>query len=1229
MLEANPINEENPSASIDLQQDLIPFLPAAYHPPFHYLSNQDGVITLLATYQGELSEYFNLPVQLNICNTAQCAPEKQVRFFSTADWLSLLSNPHIISVIERGILKTNNGREFPFYTTEYCDGGTLQNCLDRVKQQICYLDINHVFWLFEQIVDAIAYLHQVTKEFHGMLSPSCFSFNAIGHLKLTDLGWITPGNWEWDYCNSQKIPLSKIVPNFSYIAFTPKQYRLDETLDVASLGLICYTMLTGKILLLQQMSIFEVLHSLEAIDDKQAYLILRKTLPLQSVHWSMKDLKSYIHSPTLSNHLGVPTLLHQKIIFWCNRRFFCKWKISPIPPNSVNKNSAQDWPSVIWKKLSVIEAIPNTQLAHILKIYWQRLRPKELYDLVRSILNQSSKKTLARLVHTLINFGDAVLLQEIVLHLAYSAKYNLFLVMLWEKYPTHAIIHTILEKYLPYPNSPEHILNILVKVKLGKDAPLAYNTLYNKTQYDLSDLPLLACGIQSTFLDVSQFCADALVKIAKADGPPTQNTPVAIFDSNIDTESPTQAAGQSNIQAASQSNTQAAGQPNTQAAGQPNTQTNKDLSSDSASSINILRSEIVWLLAFSAQSANDDVALINIKAIAQLGPLAQDIILVLSDLLEKETNVQICIATANALEKIGIKNETAATMVSTRLEKETNQECKRAYIHTLGAIATGNILVLAVMNCLKNWPSDITASVLLSNCCEQSLYNGILNDSSVLFEILKIFTKVSEHQSIPLSGPIQALMSAVEIRKLSLCLNIFARMGSTARPIIPHIGNALKRLEGDIGKQCLEVLVKIDPSGQQIIPIIVEALLRQDVTIKKIATKILYQLHFIPTNQDEVIALALGQENISPLITIGPPALKNLLQAIKNPGYSTPFQVACVDAISQFISPSFVVVPTLINIFTESRTPICIACAKALSKFGESAQNAIPHLAKQLEEGDSAELRAACAVALGKIAVQNISIARVLLKAGSDDYDKTVRTTCIKVFADMSVACPKLTAEILPSIETKGIWYYREYIHIFRKIGPQHIELLPTLLNYIEQKSLHISIYIKLIGQIGPVAGNAIPILAKLFEDSWKNFHLKLSYSCAQTLCKLNWTPPAYLQYPLWLMSKNWPALILAGAPAVRFLITGLQTQDITMRLGCARTLGLMGPDAKNAVPLLISYVEQGSHRLQFACVQALARIGKSSKEAVPILQKKLQSGRKKFVWLCKRAIDEIEKSKD
>lgn len=106
---------------------------------------------------------------------------------------------------------------------------------------------------------------------------------------------------------------------------------------------------------------------------------------------------------------------------------------------------------------------------------------------------------------------------------------------------------------------------------------------------------------------------------------------------------------------------------------------------------------------------------------------------------------------------------------------------------------------------------------------------------------------------------------------------------------------------------------------------------------------------------------------------------------------------------------------------------------------------------------------------------------------------------------------------------------------------------------------------IQAIGEIGPEAKEAIPILVKTIRET-RNRDKRILFACTN-------------------------ALLGMGKEIVPYMISSLKDDDWQMRRGSAWMLGKLGPNAKDAIPALTEALNDPSEAVRLKAAESLKKI--------------------------------------
>jgi len=234
--------------------------------------------------------------------------------------------------------------------------------------------------------------------------------------------------------------------------------------------------------------------------------------------------------------------------------------------------------------------------------------------------------------------------------------------------------------------------------------------------------------------------------------------------------------------------------------------------------------------------------------------------------------------------------------------------------------------------------------------------------------------------------------------------------------------------------------------------------------------------------------------------------------------------------------------------------------AFALGNFGPDAKDAVPKLAKILGELEGMG-RANLINSLGKIGPAAKQAVPALINALGDEFH-FVRDNAISALAQIDPK-PELVPYFIDALNAKE-W------------GIQNSAAYG-------------------LGVIGPAANSAIPLLVKLFDD----YHTR--------------------ENAIYALSE------IAVKPAdIDTIINSLSDPNWMVREAAAKTLGIIGPSAKNSVGALVQALKDADYRVRGAAASALGGIGPAAKDAIPALLEILNAGDNKQVYLAIEPLGKI-----
>lgn len=234
-------------------------------------------------------------------------------------------------------------------------------------------------------------------------------------------------------------------------------------------------------------------------------------------------------------------------------------------------------------------------------------------------------------------------------------------------------------------------------------------------------------------------------------------------------------------------------------------------------------------------------------------------------------------------------------------------------------------------------------------------------------------------------------------------------------------------------------------------------------------------------------------------------------------------------------------VPALIKIFEAKPSRWSQEeAANALAGIGPTARGAVPALCSALASANSSD-RIACVLALGRIHAEPGQAVPVLIKSLNDPHP----------------GVRQLATEALGSF------------------GPDAQPAIPALIEIFDRNTAESSHAATALGLIGPAARAAVPPLLRGLADT--NLDVEFRQQRIMALGQIHAEPELVV-----------PALM-------KSLSETISDSDVRIRLFSTIALGQFGPDAKPAVPLLTSLLQDPNRNVRSDATNALRLIDSSA----------------------------------
>ena len=375
-----------------------------------------------------------------------------------------------------------------------------------------------------------------------------------------------------------------------------------------------------------------------------------------------------------------------------------------------------------------------------------------------------------------------------------------------------------------------------------------------------------------------------------------------------------------------------------------------------------------------------------------------------------------------------------------------------------------------------------------------------------------------------------------------------------AKAAVPALIRALDEPNDEIRFEVASALAYL---GEAAVPPLAEALKAERVRVRSGA------------------AVALGRMG---KVSVGP-ALPALVAALKDSDAGARLDAA--EALSH-IDPekAGLAVPVLAAALRAEKAPDRLRAAEALERLRGTARPAVPALLAALNDEDR-PVRLAATLALIAIdreaAAASVPVLIDILQNG----DTLARRRTARAAASLGPAAKGAVPELLRALKADDVHLRlaaaEAVARVDRSQAKAGIEVLAGLLADKKHRSSMVRAYaLQALGRIGPDAKDALPVLAAVLDDDGP-FHGE----AAAVMLKIDPQNAAALDFlrkvlkgqaandGLFEMFEDMPELGAAAKPLVPDLLSHLKAPAAFFRLNAARTLGAIGPDAREAVPLL------------------------------------------------------------
>ncbi len=442
-------------------------------------------------------------------------------------------------------------------------------------------------------------------------------------------------------------------------------------------------------------------------------------------------------------------------------------------------------------------------------------------------------------------------------------------------------------------------------------------------------------------------------------------------------------------------------------------------------------------------------------------------------------------------------------------------------------------------------------------------------------EAAKISAAMALAELGPKAAPaVAALTDALQVRNEFLRLNAAIALGKIGEPAVAPVAKLLKSTDSNDRYYALWTLAWIGPPAKGVVSDITQALTDNDANVRR---KAAYALGRVAPNEPTTVTplirlLADGNADVrqtaaEALGKLGAAAVPGLVNALKDD--AKPVQIYAAKALGEIGSDAKAAVEPLGALLVSPDDVVKIAAGEALAKIGKAA---IPVLIKSLKS-EKPTTRTRAVQSLGKIGGDAVP---ALVDALSDKQTE-VRLGAATALAPLRVSDKMVVLALAHGAADSDMGVRFNCIRGLQMLGSgaklAAPKLIATLKGADAQTKQQIAVVLQGINEESPAM-----------------------FAAGLTLVKDG--SPSVRQMGLVILTQQ-------GKPALPHVIESLKDADPSVRITAVNSLQRIPGDIKEALPTLVSMVDQGTQFQKRNVVLALGRVGEP---AVPALISLLSS---------------------
>lgn len=309
------------------------------------------------------------------------------------------------------------------------------------------------------------------------------------------------------------------------------------------------------------------------------------------------------------------------------------------------------------------------------------------------------------------------------------------------------------------------------------------------------------------------------------------------------------------------------------------------------------------------------------------------------------------------------------------------------------------------------------------------------------------------------------------------------------------------------------------------------------------------------------------------------------------------------------------VLPALCTAAKDAKPDVRAEALEALNKIGDTSKDTLDLILEAVKDTDS-RVRMLAANSLGRY-VKQAEIVIPTLKELLKDKESIVRTEAVWSLGQFGEKSLVLERELILALEDPGDRVRWQATVVIEQINLDADKVVPAILKALEKESVALNRewLARALKSYPSAHRDTIPILVSLLT---KDYSADVRAACAETLGQLRNDPGRSI--PALIEAAKDPSEMVRGNAfqslgyygmqandAIPLVVAGLQNDNTKAHAGIA--IRHFGAPAKAAVPQLIKMLDDEKDNNRQIAVLALGAIGPDARDAIPVLQDKKKEG--------------------